>query len=337
MTRVTLGRTGLNVNKNGFGALPMQRVSLEAAARLLRKALDAGIDYFDTARLYTDSEEKIGYAIGDRRGEFYLATKTMSADVEGFWNDLHASLKQLSTDCVDVYQFHNPSFCPKPGDGSGLYEAMEQAKAQGKIRFIGITNHRLGVAKEAAASGLYDTLQYPFNYLSTPEEIALVEDCKARGVGFISMKALSGGLITSSAAAYAFQAEYDNALPIWGVQRESELDEFLSFIDDPPRMSDTLRAVIDRDRSELSGEFCRGCGYCLPCPAGIDIPNCARMSLLLRRSPTEGHLTPAGREKMARIDGCVHCNHCADHCPYGLDTPDLLRRNYEDYKTFLPN
>ena len=335
MTQVTLGRTGLVVNKNGFGALPIQRVSRDEAAYLLQKALDNGIDFFDTARAYTDSEEKIGYSISARRGQFTLATKTMSADTEGFWNDLHTSLKKLNTDCIDIYQFHNPAACPKPGDAAGLYEAMEQAREQGKIRFIGITNHRLTVAREAAESGLYDTLQFPFNYLSAAGEIALVEECKARKVGFISMKALSGGLIVNSAAAYAFQARYDNVVPIWGVQRESELDEFLSYIDNPPRLTDTLRAVIDRDRSELAGDFCRGCGYCLPCPANIDIPNCARMSLLLRRSPEEGHLSPAGREKMSRIDRCVHCNHCADHCPYGLNAPELLRRNYEDYKTFL--
>ena len=335
MTQVTLGRTGLTVNKNGFGALPIQRISRDEAAYLLQKALDNGMDYFDTARAYTDSEEKIGYALSARRGRFTLATKTMSTDTEGFWNDLHTSLKKLNTDCVDVYQFHNPAFCPKPGDGTGLYEAMEQAREQGKIRFIGITNHRLGVAREAVGSGLYDTLQFPFNYLAADDEIALVEECRTRNVGFISMKALSGGLIVNSAAAYVFQARYDNALPIWGVQRESELDEFLSYIDNPPQLTDALRAVIDRDRNELAGDFCRGCGYCLPCPAQIDIPNCARMSLLLRRSPAQGHLTPAGQEKMARIDQCVHCNHCADHCPYGLNTPELLRRNYEDYKTFL--
>lgn len=335
MKQVTLGRTGLSVNKNGFGALPIQRISQDEAARLLQKALDGGINFFDTARAYSDSEEKIGRALSARREQFTLATKTMAAGAEGFWGDLHTSLKKLNTDCIDIYQFHNPAFCPKPGDGSGLYEAMEQARAQGKIRFVGITNHRLAVAREAAASGLYDTLQFPFNYLATAEEIALVEECKARNVGFISMKALSGGLIVNSSAAYAFQARYDNAVPIWGVQRESELDEFLSYIDNPPQLTEALQAVIDHDKRELAGDFCRGCGYCLPCPAQIDIPNCARMSLLLRRSPAEGHLSPAGQEKMARIDQCVHCNHCSDHCPYGLNTPELLRRNYEDYKTFL--
>ena len=335
MTQVILGRTGLAVNKNGFGALPIQRIPRDEAAYLLQKALDEGINFFDTARVYTDSEEKIGYALSTRREQFTLATKTMSANVEGFWNDLNTSLKKLNTDFIDIYQFHNPAFCPKPGDGTGLYEAMEQARDQGKIRFIGISNHRLAVAKEAVTSGLYDTLQFPFNYLASDEEIELVKMCKTQDVGFISMKAMSGGLIVNSAAAYAFQARYDNAVPIWGVQRESELDEFLSYIDDPPQLTDALQAVIDHDKSELAGDFCRGCGYCLPCPAKIDIPNCARMSLLLRRSPAEGHLSPAGQEKMARIDQCVHCNHCADHCPYGLNPPELLRRNYEDYKTFL--
>lgn len=335
MTQVTLGRTGITVNKNGFGALPIQRISRDEAAYLLQKALDNGVDFFDTARAYTDSEEKIGYALSGCRSQFTLATKTMARKAEDFWTDLHTSLKNLKTDCVDILQFHNPAFCPRPGDDSGLYEAMLQAREQGKIRFIGITNHRLAVAREAAASGLYDTLQFPFNCLASPEEIRLVEECKAQNIGFIAMKALSGGLITNSAAAYAFQAQYDNVLPIWGVQRERELDEFLSYIETPPQLTPELQAVIDHDRGELAGDFCRGCGYCLPCPAQIDIPNCARMSLLLRRSPAAGHLSPEGQAKMERIDHCIHCNHCASRCPYGLDTPELLRRNYEDYKTFL--
>ena len=234
MQTVTLGRTGITVNKNGFGALPIQRVGADYAGKLLRKAYDAGITYFDTARSYTDSEEKMGLALADVRQHIFIATKTPSTTVEGFWKDLETSLRLLKTDYIDVYQFHNPAFCPKPGDGTGLYEAMEEAKAQGKIRFIGITNHRLGVAEEAAASGLYDTLQFPFCYLATDRDIALVNLCKEKGVGFISMKGLSGGLITNSAAAYAWQAQFDNALPIWGVQKESELDEFISYIEHPP-------------------------------------------------------------------------------------------------------
>ena len=155
MDMVTLGRTGITVNKNGFGALPIQRVSREEAARLLRMALDAGITFFDTARFYTDSEEKIGYALSDRRDAFYLATKPAATTAEGFWSDLETSLRNLKTDYIDIYQFHNPAFCPKPGDGSGLYEAMLEARRQGKIRFISITNHRMTLAHEAIRSGRF--------------------------------------------------------------------------------------------------------------------------------------------------------------------------------------
>lgn len=335
MTLVTLGSTGITVEKNSFGALPIQRISKEEAVKLLRKAYDHGVTYFDTARWYTDSEEKLGEAFDGIREKVYIATKTGATTAEGFWKDLETSLHNLRTDYIDVYQFHNPSFCPKPGDGSGLYEAMLEAKAQGKIRHIGITNHRLNVAHEAIDSGLYETLQFPFCYLATEKELELVKKCKAANMGFVAMKALSGGLITNSAAAYAFLAQFDNVLPIWGVQRERELDEFLSYIDNPPAMTDEIRAVIEKDRSELQGDFCRGCGYCMPCPVGIEINNCARMSLLIRRSPSAAQLTPQAQEKMKLIEKCLHCNRCKSKCPYGLDTPALLQKNYQDYCEIL--
>ncbi len=332
---VTLGRTGITVNKNGFGALPIQRIGKEAAVKLVRKAYEAGITFFDTARWYTDSEIKLGEAFEGMREKVYIATKTGAKTPEEFWEDLHTSLDNLKTDYIDIYQFHNPAFCPVPGDGSGLYEAMSEAKKQGKVRHIGITNHRLSVAREAVESGLYETLQFPFCYLTGEKELALVEKCKDADMGFIAMKALSGGLITNSAAAYAFQAQYDNVLPIWGVQRESELEEFISYIENPPVMTEELRALIKRDRAELAGEFCRGCGYCMPCPVGIEINTCARMSLLLRRSPSETQLSAAGQAMMKKIEDCLHCNKCKSKCPYNLDTPALLEKNYEDYKRVL--
>lgn len=332
---VTLGATGITTNKNGFGALPIQRISTEDAGKLLRKAYDAGITFFDTARFYTDSEAKIGEALSDVREHIYIATKTGAQNGADFWKDLRTSLSLLQTNYIDLYQFHNPSFCPKPGDGTGLYEAMEQAKEEGKVRHIGITNHRLTVAHEAIDSGLYETLQFPFCYLATEKDLELVKKCQEKNMGFIAMKALSGGLITNSKAAYAFEAQYDNVLPIWGVQREKELDEFISYIDEPPVMTEEIKTLIEADRKELSGEFCRGCGYCMPCPAGIEINNCARMSLLLRRSPSELQLTGEVQAKMKKIENCLHCNQCKSKCPYGLDTPALLEKNYEDYKKVL--
>lgn len=335
MIKVTLGTTGITTNKNAFGALPIQRISDEKAVYLLRKAYENGITFFDTARLYSDSEHKVGLAFKGMRDKVFLATKTGAADAEGFWKDLETSLENLQTDYIDIYQFHNPAFCPKPGDESGLYDAALDAKRQGKIRHIGITNHRLSVAHEAIDSGLYETLQFPFCYLATEKDIELVEKCKEKNMGFIAMKALSGGLITNSAAAYAYLAQYNNVLPIWGVQRETELDEFLSYIDNPPKLTEEIKELIAKDRQELLGDFCRGCGYCMPCPMGIEINNCARMSLLLRRSPSAVQLSPQGQAKMMKIESCIHCNQCKSRCPYGLDTPTLLQKNLEDYKNVL--
>lgn len=335
MTKVTLGKTGITVEKNSFGALPIQRISKEAAVGLLRKAYEHGVRFFDTARFYTDSEEKVGEAFAGMREKVYIATKTAANNADEFWKDLNTSLKNLQTDYIDIYQFHNPSFCPKPGDGSGLYEAMLEAKEKGIVRHIGITNHRLNVANEAVESGLYETLQFPFCYLATEKDIELVNKCKEADMGFIAMKALSGGLITNSAAAYAYLAQYDHVLPIWGVQRESELDEFLSYIDNPPSMTEEISALIENDRRELQGEFCRGCGYCMPCPVGIEINNCARMSLMIRRAPSDAQLTPQMQEKMKLIEKCLNCGKCKSKCPYGLDTPKLLKKNYEDYCEIL--
>ena len=335
MDMVTLGSTGITVNKNGFGALPIQRISQEDAVYLARKAYRAGIRFFDTARAYTDSEVKLGEAFDGIRTEVYIATKTAAQNAEDFWKDLHTSLTNLRTDYIDLYQFHNPAFCPKPGDGSGLYEAMQEAKAKGMIRHIGITNHRLAVAHEAIDSGLYETLQFPFCYLASEKDIELVNLCKEKNVGFICMKALSGGLITRSDAAYAYLAQYENTLPIWGVQREKELDEFLSYNDNPPVMTDELAAFIEKEHESLAGDFCRGCGYCMPCPAGIEINQCARMSLMLRRAPSAAWLTPEWQAKMELIENCKHCGQCMKKCPYTLNTPELLRKNLEDYRTFL--
>ena len=332
---VRLGKTGIVTGKNGFGALPIQRISREDAAGILRKAYENGVTFFDTARWYTDSEEKIGYALSAVRDKIYIATKTGATSPEGFWRDLETSLHHLKTDHVDLYQFHNPAFCPKPGDGTGLYEAMLLAKEKGMVRHIGITNHRLKVAKEAIESGLYEALQFPFSYLASEKDLELVKLCKEKDMGFLAMKALSGGLITNSAAAFAYLDQFDNVLPIWGIQRESELDEFLSYAVNPPAMTEKMQEVIEKDRKELAGNFCRGCGYCMPCPAGIEINNCARMSLLLRRSPSELQLTPEVQSKMKKIEECLHCNACKSKCPYGLDTPALLKENYRDYMEVL--
>lgn len=342
MREVTLGTTGIRVPQNGFGALPIQRVSKEYAVKLLREAYDGGMRYFDTARAYSDSEEKIGAAFGQPGGLFetardsiYIATKTHATTPEEFWKDLDTSLQLMNCGYIDVYQFHQMDVCWKPGDGTGMYECMLEAKRQGKIRHISATTHKIGVAQEIVDCGLYETLQYPFSYLATDKDLELYDRVKAAGMGFVCMKGLAGGLINHSDAAMAFMAQYDNALPIWGIQKESELAEWLSFMTEEPAMTPEIAAYIEKEKSDLSGNFCRGCGYCMPCTVGITINQCNRMSLMLRRAPSASWLTPHWQEEMAKIDDCIDCRVCTTRCPYELDIPRLLRENLEDYRKVL--
>lgn len=335
MKIIPLGFTGLSAPQNGFGCLPIQRIGHEAAAKLLRRAYDGGMRFFDTARGYSDSEEKIGLAFGGKQSDIIYATKTTAQTPEGFWHDLNTSLQLLKVPCVDIYQFHCADRCYRPNDGSGMYEAMLEAKAQGKIHHIGITTHRIGVAEEAIASGLYETLQFPFSYLSNERELGLAAACKTQNMLLIAMKALAGGLITNAKAAFAFLSQFDNVMPIWGIQRETELDDWLGFFENPAEMTDELRIFIEKEREELTGNFCRGCGYCMPCPMGIEINNCARMSLMLRRAPSEAWLTDLWQERMRQITACLSCGKCKSKCPYGLDVPNLLRANLEDYQAVL--
>ena len=336
MVQVKLGNTGIVANKNGFGALPIQRIDKESAVRLTHMALRGGVNFFDTARAYSDSEEKLGAAFaGIDRGSYYLATKTAAKTGEQLRTELAVSLNNLRTDYVDIYQLHCAPKCFRPEDADGVYAAALEAKKEGKIKHIGITAHLLNVAQEAVESGLYETLQFPFAYISGEQEIALVRKCADAGMGFLGMKGLAGGLLTNSKLCYWFACQYESVLPLWGVQRESELAEFLSYQDNPPVMDDEMKAVYEKDLKELSGDFCRGCGYCMPCPKGIQINNCARISQLLRRSPSKNWLSEEWQANMAKIKECIHCNQCASKCPYGLDTPKLLEKNLEDYENVV--
>ncbi len=334
MKNLTLGKTGITVPQNAFGALPIQRIDKEAAVRLLRMAYDGGMRFFDTARAYTDSEEKLGAAFEGMRDKIFIASKTMASTPEKFWSDLEESLRTLKTDRLDLYQLHCVPKCYRPGDGTGMYEAITKAKEQGKILHIGITAHKIGVAEEIVESGLYETLQFPFSYLATDRDIALVKACEKAGMGFIAMKGLSGGLLNNAAACMAFMLQYP-VLPIWGIQREEELKQWLSFFDNEPAMTEEIRAVIEADRKELLGDFCRGCGYCAPCTVGITINQCARMSQMIRRAPSESWLSEHWQAEMMKIENCIDCGACMRRCPYELKIPELLRKNLADYKDIL--
>ncbi|AEY67090.1 aldo/keto reductase [Clostridium sp. BNL1100] len=334
MQKTRLGRTDLMVTRSSFGALPIQRISFDEARKILLRAYNGGINFYDTARMYTDSEEKLGYAFSDIRKDIIIATKSVATDRKTLLEHLETSLKNMKTDYVDILQLHNPGVLPDPEDPESSYAGMMEAKKKGMVRFIGITNHRIKTALEAVESGLYDTMQFPLSSLSSDIDLELVEVCRKKDVGLIAMKAMSGGLITNAASTFAFLRQFDNVVPIWGIQREAELDEFLELEKNPPTLNNELWEVIKRDRTELAGNFCRGCGYCMPCPAGIEIPTQARMSLLLRRAPYEPFLSDEFKEKMELINKCIECGQCKNHCPYSIDTPNLLKVQLQDYNDF---
>ena len=332
MNTIRLGRSELMVTKTAFGALPIQRISTAEAVKLVRRAYEGGINYFDTANMYTDSEEKLGLALKDVREKVIISTKSAATDKQGAMAHIEQSLRHLGY--IDLFQFHNPAVLPDISDPNGAFAAALEMKEKGYIRHIGITNHRHHIAKAAIASGNFETLQFPFCYLATDVDLELVELCKQADMGFIAMKGLSGGLLNNAAACHAFMQQYENVVPIWGVQRMEELEQWLSLAETSGAMTEELKAVIEKDRKELAGSFCRGCGYCMPCPAGIEINNSARMNMLLRRAPYRPYLTDEWYEKMHRIENCIHCDSCKSRCPYGLDTPALLQYMLKDYDEF---
>ncbi|MDR1560199.1 MAG: aldo/keto reductase [Clostridiales bacterium] len=335
MDKFRLGRTGLMVSLSGFGALPIQRISKSDAVKLVRKAYDGGINFFDTSRSYTDSEEKIGEALSDVRRNVILATKSYGRSKESMLQDFQTSLKNFKTDYVDLYQLHNPSELSDPDDPDGIFATLLDLKKKGYIRYIGMTSHKVDFANAVVDSGLYDTLMYPLNYMSTPDELALIDKCNNRDIGVIAMKPLSGGLIYNAKLTYTWFREQKNVLPVWGLSSDKELNDFLALEKNPPAMDDEILDGIRKDKEELGGSYCRSCGYCTPgCPKKIPIYLAAKMGLVLRRTPHETYVTPEWKEGMERINDCINCGQCIKKCPYDLDVPSLLKKNLIEYHDY---
>ena len=343
MDKTLLGNTGLLVSKIAFGALPIQRRDMDEAVKILRRAFDGGINYFDTANVYTDSEEKIGKALSDVRHDIIISTKSVNNNREKVTKDIETSLRRMKTDYIDIFQFHNLPNLPDPEDPDGAYAAALEAKKKGYVRHIGLSLHPMDLAFRAVESGFFETLLYPFSYLSNDREQELVRKTIDSGMGFIVMKGIAGGLLSNARACYAFIKQFRGAVPIWGIQTMEELEEWLSVAEEDPDLDDGLCAVIEADRKELKSGFCRSCGYCMPCPEGIEIRNCARMNRLIRRAPWQEFGSKLWRDKMHLIENCTECGQCLPKCPYSLDIPNLLKfmlddynKYYEEHKHLLP-
>lgn len=342
MKKIRLGKTELMVTKTAMGCLPVQRRNVEEGVALIRAAYEAGINFFDTANAYTDSEKKLGIALHDVRDKVILATKSTNRTRKGVLAHIENSRRMLQTDYIDLFQLHNVPDLPDLNDPENAYAGALEARERGWIGHIGVTTHRIDVAEKAVDSGLFETMQFPFSYISTDRDIALAERCRRKDLGYIAMKGLAGGLLTNPRVCQAFMDQHDNVVAIWGIQHMWELEQWVEMESAAPPMDEEVMAVIRADREQLGGEFCRSCGYCMPCPVDIEISAAGRMNMLLRRSPWQQYYTPEWREKMERINDCLGCRQCAERCPYQLDTPNLLKymlkdweQYYEDHKNEL--
>lgn len=333
--KVRLGHTDLMVSRISMGCIPIQLLSESEAVRLLHYTYDSGVNFYDTAHVYTDSEAKIGAAFaGSRRQNIIIASKTMSSTYEKTIEQIDESLRRLKTDYVDIYQWHNPE---KELEGflnqRGPYQAMQDAQKAGKIRHIGITQHSPERAKFAIETGAFETMQFPLSLLSSPEELEIASLASAADMGVIAMKGMCGGLLDDGRLPFIFLNQYRHIVPIWGLKTAEEFNQFLELSKKPEPFSEEMQAEVEKLRAEYGKEFCRCCRYCLPCPEGIAIPLVTRVTTMAKRGAMIHTLfTPEFREMMRKIDDCTNCQTCVSRCPYHLDIPHLLKKQQEAHK-----
>ncbi len=327
MDIVRLGRTGLQVTRIGFGGIPIQRASDVDAQRIIRHAFDLGVNFFDTATGYGTSEERIGSALYAHRDHVILATKTPARDRSGALEHLELSLQRLRTDWIDLWQLHNVSteddYARVIGP-SGALAAAREALARGTIRHIGLTSHSMDIALKATASGLFETIQFPFNYVTREAEEKLIPLAAQQDVGFIGMKPFAGGLLADARLSIKYVLQWDTVVPDPGIETMADIDGIVDVLNGDRRLSDDDRREIKRIRNEVGNRFCRRCGYCLPCPAEIPIPVALNMLSFIRRFPPETVLGAGFSRVAAKAAACLQCGSCEIRCPYQLPIRDML-------------
>lgn len=335
MQRVRLGRTGLTVSRVGFGGIPIQRLSDSEAVELVRQCLDLGISFIDTANGYTTSEERIGKAIAGRREGLVIATKTGAKDREGAWAHLRLSLQRLGIESIDLYQLHGVNTWEQfekvtaPG---GAMEAAQEARDQGLVKHIGITSHALSVARAAVASGLFETIQFPFSFMATEAAEELLPLVRERDLGFIAMKPLGGGLLERADLCFKYLLQFPDVVPDPGVERIEEMEEIVRIIEEGAPLTPMELAEMERIRQELGKSFCHRCDYCQPCRAGIAISNVMSVRSFLRRFPPERAFSGGFDASMAAAFDCLECGDCEARCPYNLPIREVIKANRELYR-----
>lgn len=333
MEYVTLGKTGLKISRLGFGGIPIQRVDAEKTKELMYALLDAGINYIDTARGYTVSEEFLGYGLEGIRDQFILATKSMSRTKEAMAKDIEISLKNMRTDYIDLYQVHNPSMAQLEQviAKDGALEALLEAKATGKIGHIGVTAHDLGVFEKALEMDWVETIMFPYNIVETHGS-ELIAKCKEKNIGFVDMKPLAGGAIEDATLALRFICSNENvSVVIPGMYDVKEVEQNANAVNDKRPLSEEEITKMENIRKELGNNFCRRCNYCQPCPQSVNISGSFLFQGYLRRYGLGEWAKERYLAMPVKASACIECGLCESRCPYNLPIREMLKSVVEDF------
>ena len=327
MKYYTLGKTGLQVSRLGFGGIPIQRIDAEGTKALMQRLVEAGVNYIDTARGYTVSEEYLGFALEGIRDKFILATKSMARTKEAMAADIETSLKNLRTDHIELYQVHNPNMAQleqvcAPG---GALEALFEAREAGKIGHIGLTAHSLEVFEKGLELDWVETIMFPYNIVETQGE-ALIHKCAEKNIGFVVMKPLAGGALENATLAMRFLASQpETGVVIPGMADLSEVEQNLAAMADTSPLTEAELAEIAQIRTTLGTQFCRRCNYCAPCAVGIPIPNVFLMQGYFERYGLADWAQGRYDALPKHASDCIGCGVCETRCPYELPIRDMLK------------
>ena len=332
MDKMRLGKSGLMVTKVSLGGIPIQRLSEEEAISVVRRCLDHGLNFIDTANVYTNSEEKIGKAISERREELIIATKTHALTRKGMESDLQLSLKRLNVENIDLYQFHGVSTFNDYEQVLRLFNVFEEFKSAGKIKHIGITSHQPDVAKEAVKSGKFETIMFQFNFINREAAEQLLPLCRENDVGFIAMKPLAGGMLDKAPLALKYLLQFPDIVPIIGIQAIHEIDEIIDIVNGSWEITNAERNEMEQIRTDLGNRFCRRCEYCQPCPQGVSISMINIMPAILKSNHPEKIFSGQFTETLETGVLCIKCGECEEKCPYNLLIRDMIEEYYNLYQ-----
>lgn len=334
MRYVTLGKTGLKVSEVGFGAIPIIRLSTADAVTVLRRAYDSGITLFDTANAYLDSEEKIGLAFEGIRNRIVLATKTLKRDRVGAEADIDLSLRRLRTDYIDLFQIHQVSLesdCPAATGPEGVLEAALKAKQAGKIRHIGVTSHSVEMAAKLVKTGLFSTIQFPFNFIESRPVEELHPLARQEGMGILAMKPFGGGALDNGELCFKFLRQFPDVIPLPGFDAVEQVDQIAGIYETDSKVFPEDLVAMDKYCAELGQKFCRRCEYCQPCDHGVMITPAMGYPIIARRMSPAKAAGFAGK-MIESVRNCTECGECVNRCPYDLPIPEMLKEHLALYE-----